>query len=559
MTTQDQAEVIEFLASSTTHGGASVERIDTHAAIVFLAGTRAWKLKRAVQFDYLDFSTAARRRAMCEAEVRVNSRTAPMLYRGVVAVTREDNGSLALGGIGTPVDWLVEMNRFDQGALFDRLAASGRLEVDLMPPVARAIARLHQDAERRTDHGGAAGIHWVIDGNAAGFAQYGRGILEPSACFRVTDDACAELDRCESLLESRRLGGFVRQCHGDLHLRNIVLIDGEPTLFDGVEFNDEIACADVLYDLAFLIMDLWRLQLPRHANAVWNAYVNETGETDGISLMPLFLSCRAAVRAKTSATAARMQRDPQRTGELEQLAREYLAMAGRLLHPPGACLVAVGGLSGSGKSTLALALAPSVGAVPGAVVLRSDEIRKRLCGVSPLERLGPEGYTTKMSRRVYATFAKRTRAVISAGHSVIVDAVYADLFDRQAIEHVAGELAVPFVGLWLDAPPSTLIDRAETRRHDASDADADVVRGQLARDTGVIGWHRIDASRSPEAALAEALAIIQREATTSASCGEVASLPASDSTTSRVVGSTASGLREMLSIPHSTRKLANSG
>ena len=221
--------------------------------------------------------------------------------------------------------------------------------------------------------------------------------------------ACANSTIVAALLDERRASGFVRQCHGDLHLRNIVLLDGRPTLFDGVEFNDKIACTDVLYDLAFLLMDLWRRGLPRHANAVWNRYLSDTGDLDGLSLLPLFLSCRAAVRAKTSATAARLQPDARRGNELQALAREYLAMAERLLHPPRPCLVAVGGFSGTGKSTLALGLAPSVGAVPGAVVIRSDEIRKRLSGVSPLDRLGPEGYSSEMSERVYATVAERAR------------------------------------------------------------------------------------------------------------------------------------------------------
>src|SRR6185436_11718511 len=153
-----------------------------------------------------------------------------------------------------------------------------------------------------------------------------------SACRQLTDQARREVDRQAALLDARREAGQVRQCHGDLHLRNIVLIDGQPTLFDGVEFNDEIACTDVLYDLAFLLMDLWRRGLPRHANAVWNRYLAETGEFSGLSLLPLFLSCRAAVRAKTSATAARLQPDARRGNELQALAWEYLAMAERLLH-----------------------------------------------------------------------------------------------------------------------------------------------------------------------------------------------------------------------------------
>ena len=504
MHTEDQAPVIEFLAAPSTHGGATVERIDTHASIVFLAGARAYKLKRAVRFDYLDFSTSERRHTLCEAEVRLNRRTAPTLYRGVVAVTRQGDGSYALGGTGSPVDWLVEMNRFPQEALFDRLASVGALGIELMSPLAAAIADFHQSAEHRSDHGGKAGMSWVIEGNAAGFAEFGRSCLDPSAAYRVTDDSRRELDRRAEMLERRRQSGFVRQCHGDLHLRNIVLLDGRPTLFDGVEFNDEISCTDVFYDLAFLLMDLWRRRLPRHANTVWNRYLVETADFDGVSLVPLFLSCRAAVRAKTSATAAQLQHDAQRRSELEGMAREYLAMAEHLLHPPHPCLVAVGGFSGSGKSTLALGLAPSVGAVPGAVVLRSDETRKRLCGVPLLQHLGPEGYSSHVSERVYSTLAEQAALVLRAGHSVVVDAVYARAADRRAIEQVAEAASVPFIGLWLEAPEADADRRTAQRRNDASDADATVVRLQRAQDTGDIAWCRLDASASAASVLSSA-------------------------------------------------------
>jgi aminoglycoside phosphotransferase family enzyme/predicted kinase len=495
MITEDQTAVIAFLAAPSTHLGSNVERIDTHASVVFLAGTRAYKLKRAVRFDYLDFSTPELRRALCEAEVRLNRRTAPALYRGVVAVTRQRDGSLALGGDGPPVDWLVEMNRFPQDALFDRLASAGALHLELMPPLAAAIAAFHMSAAHRADHGGRTGMRWVIEGNAAGFATFGRTCLDPSVSSRVTADAGRELDRCAEILERRRESGFVRQCHGDLHLRNIVLLEGRPTLFDGVEFNDEISCTDVMYDLAFLLMDLWRRRLPLHANAVCNRYLAETADFDSVSLLPLFLSCRAAVRAKTTATAAELQNDAQRRGQLQALAREYLAMADQLLRPPGPSLIAVGGLSGSGKSTLAAALAPHIGAVPGAVVLRSDEVRKRLCGVSPLEPLGREGYSSQMSERVYATMAEHAAAIVRGGHSVMVDAVFARAADRQVIERVAATSSVPFLGLWLEAPEQDLIARTEQRRHDPSDADASIVRMQRVQDTGRIRWRRIDASR----------------------------------------------------------------
>jgi len=508
VTTEDQTAIVEFLASPSTHGGEEVRRIDTHASVVFLAGSRAWKLKRAVRYDYLDFSTADRRRAMCEAELRINRRTAPGIYVGVTPVTREPDGSLALGGAGAPVDWVLEMTRFDEGGLFDRLAAGGRLDLGLMRPLAVAVAELHLTAERRYDHGGTAGMAWVIDGNAAGFADQGLGILEPAACARVTRDSTRALESLSATLDARRADGFVRQCHGDLHLRNIVLLDGRPTPFDAVEFNDEIACIDVQYDLAFLLMDLFRRQMPRHANVVLNGYLAATGDIDGLALLALFLSCRAAVRAKTSATAARLQTDPEARRELEDLAREYLDRAERLLHPPVPSLVAIGGLSGSGKSTLSHALAPSLGAVPGAVVVRTDEIRKRLCGVSPLARLGPQGYTPEVSQRVYAAAAAEASRVVRSGHSAIVDGVFARPGDRDAITQVAASAAVAFTGLWLDAPGSVLMDRTARRTADVSDADSAVVKAQVAQDSGPIAWRRLRAERAAGTVLQDSVAIL---------------------------------------------------
>ena len=494
MITEDQSGVVAFLSSPTTHAGAAVERIDTHASILFLAGERAWKLKRAVRDDSLDYSTADHRHAMCEAEVRINRRTAPALYRGVTAVTRQADGSLAIGGAGTPVDWLVEMARFDQCGLFDRLAEAGVLPLKFMPPLAHAIARFHQMAEGRTNQGGWDAMRGVIDGNAAGFAEEGAGILDRITCTRLTDRARLMLDRVGVLLDQRRDDGQVRHCHGDLHLRNIVLLGEQPTLFDAIEFNDDISWIDVLYDLAFLLMDLWRLALPHHANVVWNHYLNETGDFDGLPLMPLFLSCRAAVMAKTTATSANLQTDAGRRLELQALANDYLSLAAALLEPPPPRLIAVGGLSGCGKSTLAMALAPSIGAVPGAVVIRSDEIRKKLCGVKPLDRVGPEGDADEMTRQVYAALMKQADRVVRGGHTAIADAVFVEAADRAAVQHLAAAAGVPFVGLWLDAPTAVLISRVvEGRGPDLSDA-GDVIRRQLAHRLEALLWHRFDAS-----------------------------------------------------------------
>jgi aminoglycoside phosphotransferase family enzyme/predicted kinase len=503
MTTADQDEVIDLLSSPATYGGEPVERIDTHASVVFLEDDRAWKLKRAVRYEYLDFSTPERRHTLCEAELRINRRTAPSLYRRVVAVTREADGRLALGGSGSPVDWVIEMTRFDQEDLFDRRAARGALDISLMRPLGKRIARFHEEAEVRRDHGGRAGMAWVVDGNAHDLSRAGE-VLDPAECEALIVESRAALDRLAPLLDSRRDAGKVRQCHGDLHLRNIVFFEGEPTLFDGVEFNDEIACVDVLYDLAFLLMDLSRRGLREHANAVFNGYLSETADFDGLALMPLFLASRSAVRAKTSIAGAAVQSDPERRKALHDTARDYLRMALRLIRPAPASVVAVGGLSGTGKSSLDLALAPALDPVPGAVVLRSDELRKRLSGVDELARLDASAYSRSESNRVYKQLAEQAAAAARAGQSVIVDAVFLRPEDRLSIEEAAARASVPFIGLWLEAPADVLRRRVEQRRGDASDADAAIVRKQLEQEPGDIRWSRITAAENYAAVLQKA-------------------------------------------------------
>jgi len=501
MATDDQRDVMAFLSTPAAYGSSAdpVERVDTHISVVWLAGDRVYKLKRAVRFDYVDFSTVELRHAACEAEVRVNRRTAPALYLGVRPVTRDAEGTLAIGGQGTPVDWLVEMVRFDQNTLFDRLAERHQLDTGFMEGLADAIVRLHADAKPRPDRGGRDGMAWVIDGNARDFVEQGAAILEQPACERLSADARAALERHAERLDARRRNGFVRECHGDLHLRNICLVDGIPTLFDAVEFNEDISCIDVFYDAAFLIMDLWHRDLRLHANLVFNEYLARTLDTEGLALLPLFLSCRAAVRAKTSATGAKVQPDERHRRDLQVAAQEYLALAQELIHPPAPCLIAIGGLSGSGKSTLARRVAPSVGAAPGALIVRSDLIRKTLLGVPPLTRLGPEGYSPDTTRRVYKTMAERAAGALTVGHSVVADAVFAKAHDRDAIAAVARKTGVPFIGLWIDGPPEVLAARLRERVTDVSDATADVLDLQLRAGVDPVDWHRLDGSHDAEA------------------------------------------------------------
>jgi len=510
--TNSQAEVIGLLSDPATHGAGPVERIETHASIVFLAGTRAFKLKRAVRYDYLDFSTPDLRHRFCDAELRVNGRTAAGLYTRVVPIVRTAAGGLALGGPGTPVDWVVEMRRFDQAALFDRMAAEGRLDTGHVVALAEEIASFHQSCAVRTDCGGKAAMTRVIDGNAAGFRQFGHDTFDAAAADFAIAHARACLRQCGPLLDRRRTDGYVRECHGDLHLGNVVLFNGRPTLFDAIEFNDDISCIDVMYDAAFLLMDLWHRGLPALANAALNAYVRETHDLDGLAALPLFLACRAAIRAKTTATSASLQPASEDRRLSQESARQYLDLAVRLLQQKQTpAIVAVGGLSGSGKTTLARALAPSIGPAPGAVVLRSDEIRKRLWGVSPLTKVGPAGYTPEMSARVYETLAADAAAVARAGHVAVVDAVFARAEDRIAIERAAGGAGVRFAAVWLQAPQATLIERVSHRTPDASDADADVVRMQCAQWAEDVRWPRLSAAADPPAVEALARASLRAQ------------------------------------------------
>lgn len=503
-----QAETLAFLGDPRTHGGAPVERIDTHAATVFLAGDRAFKLKRAVRYPYLDYSTVEKREAACRAELAINRRIAPALYLGVRTIRRGTDGGLVLDGEaagGEAVDWVVAMRRFPDDALFDRLADRGALTPAIMRSLAQRIAAFHAAAEIRRDGGGVAAMRVVVDGNLDEMAASPT-LFPPDRLDRLATRSADALDRLTGVLEDRRRGGFVRHCHGDLHLRNIVLLDGVPTLFDAIEFDRSLAVTDLFYDLAFLLMDLEQRGLRPLGNVVLNRYLSETGDFGGLAALPLFLSARAAVRAKVTAASAALS--PDRAGALEAEARRYLDHAVAALEPPPARLVAVGGLSGTGKSLLAQALAPELGAAPGAVVLRSDALRKALWGVAETERLPPDAYEPAVTARVYDTLRNQARTALQAGHAVVVDAVNARAEERDALESLAVAESVRFDGLWLDAALALRTARVTDRRNDASDATAELAKRQETYDLGPVRWARLDSGRVAADVLAQARATL---------------------------------------------------
>jgi len=505
-----QEDTIRLLSDPATFGAGTdrVERIETHVSLVFLGRDRVFKLKRAVVFPYLDFSTSEKRRLACEAEIRINKRTAPSIYRGVVAISRKSDGALALGNDGEVIDWVVEMNRFDQDTLFDRLATKGMLNRAMMEDLADAIADFHNKAEthNETGAGGSTGIEMIIKSNAECFGQSNSGILEAKKTQTLTRLSIEALGNVAKLLDRRRDAGRVRLCHGDLHLRNIFLIDGKPALFDAIEFNTAFSTIDVLYDLAFVLTDLNHRGLERLANILFNRYFDISGEggesLSGLRVLALFISMRATIRAHVDMAQAESLSDPELANRRGGEAADYLSMALESLKSTTPVLIAVGGLSGSGKSRMARELAPHLG---GARVVRSDSTRKRLAGVALSERLGPDGYNPEMTDRTFQALFDEVTWALKSGFPVIADAVFSAPAHRRAVADIAKAQGVPFTGLWLEAPPDVMARRVKERKRNVSDADASVLKLQLDYELDEIDWFKIDSSGPCDETLAAGL------------------------------------------------------
>jgi aminoglycoside phosphotransferase family enzyme/predicted kinase len=491
---EDQSAVIAFLE---TRLGAQ-KRIDTHGAVVFLAGDRAYKMKRAVKFPYMDFSTATRRAAMCAAEMVINARLAPEIYLGVLAIRRRADGELMLGeldespndAVDDAVDWLVVMRRFDEEGLFDRLASRGALTPELMALLGARIARFHDGlAPIKSGFCLLDDYRHSIAADVRQMREAG-GRLDPPTSEALAEAMPSALEPFAGLVARRVAAGAVRRGHGDLHLRNIVLLEGAPVPFDAIEFSDKIANIDVLYDLAFALMDLARQDLGGLANRLLNEWLWRVAELpdatheDALALLPMFLSRRAAIRAYVDSAVTAV------SGKDNAPARAYQKAALAFLQPASPRLLAIGGLSGSGKTTRALQMAPGMGRSPGAVVVRSDVERKRQAGLLLEDRMPAGSYSPEASARIYAAIMVRAERVLRAGHSVVLDAVFAREDERAAAEAVARKVGVPFDGLWLDVPKEVAQARVAARKGDASDATPAVVDRQFGYDLGTITWRR---------------------------------------------------------------------
>jgi aminoglycoside phosphotransferase family enzyme/predicted kinase len=507
--TQSQADVFAFLGRPSTHGGSAVRRIDTHAGVVFLAGARALKVKRAVRFPFLDFSTLEKRKTACFAEIEANRPFAPSLYHGVIAITREADGALALAGAGEPVEWAVDMQRFDETKTLDRLADQSAIDLALADSLAREIATAHARAPVVTAAPWIGALAAYVEQNDSAFRAHSE-LFPVASVARLTAASRTALSRIRPMLVERGNRGLVRRGHGDLHLGNIALIDGQPVPFDALEFDPVVASGDVLYDLAFLLMDLVERKLQPAANVVLNRYLAQTRrleDLDALAALPFLMSMRAAIRAKVTAARAAVAPQTDRAS-IVKAATAYFDLAAAVIDPPPPRLVAIGGLSGTGKSLLSKSLAPELMPAPGAVVLRSDAERKALFGVAETDRLPGDAYTADVTERTYTVLADKARRVTAAGHSAIVDAVFSTPAERAAISAVALAGRVAWQALFLTADLATRIARVGHRAGDASDADAAIARQQESYALGSMDWGIVDASGTPADTLARAKKIL---------------------------------------------------
>lgn len=458
-----------------------IRHVQTHISHVFLTGDTAYKVKKPVKLHFLDFSTLEKREHFCREELRLNRRFAPTLYLEVVPIYQDAGrySFAARNDAAKPVEFALKMRQFDERDLLTHWLLDGKLTEAHVRDIARKMARLHRESNTDTyvqAFGMPDAVEKMIEDNFEAVEPFVGRAIDRDRFNRIRESVIQSLRGNRALIERRAREGRVRECHGDLHLRNMCWFAGELQFFDCIEFNEEYRCIDVMYELAFLAMDLDYRGRPDLTNALINEYLEQSGDYGGAVLLPVYLAVRAWIRSKV---ACLMLDDPELSPEEHAEARKSAAAhfdyAERRIQSRSPALILVSGASGTGKSTVARELAKRLDAVH----IRSDAVRKHLCGVS-LDEHRTDLYTTEFTEQTYAEIADRARDLLAVGWTVILDATYVRAKHRAAARAVAVEAGVPIHIVHLSAPAYILRERVAGRARDVSDATPDLVAQQLS-------------------------------------------------------------------------------
>lgn len=461
--------------------GEAVEMVETHISWVLLAGDYAYKIKKAVDLGFLDFSTLEKRRFYCAEELRLNRRLAPDLYLEVVPIA----GSAEhpdLNGPGPAIEYAVKMRRFPQPCLLDQVLLRGELTPETIDAIARSIADFHGRTAISDNESPLGTPERTYQPVAENFAQIRPRLRDEEDLIRLDKLerwSEREYQACSNALAARKAQGLVRECHGDLHLGNMVLLDGEVILFDCIEFSDNLRWIDVISEAAFLSMDLQDRRRPDLASRFLNAYLEQTGDYEGLGVLRYYLVYRTMVRAKVACIRAGQEGLP--AGHWTQY-RNHIELAADFTRPFQPFLAITHGLSGSGKTTVTQSLLEAMSLFR----VRSDVERKRLYGLKPEARssAGTGGgiYSPEANERTYRRLAEVARGIVQSGFSAIVDATFLKRRERTMFRELARELKVSFIILDFAAPENLLRERVKQRMQhgrDASEADIAVLENQL--------------------------------------------------------------------------------
>ncbi|WP_017317512.1 bifunctional aminoglycoside phosphotransferase/ATP-binding protein [Mastigocladopsis repens] len=455
-----------------------IELVQTHISYVLLTGNYAYKVKKPMNFGFLDYSTLEKRRHFCHEELRLNQRGAAELYLEVFPCTLVGE-QYQLGGTGEAVEYVLKMLQFPTDALFSKMFEQGKLDEALLEELGRVVAQYHAKTVTNDEirsFGEVEQIRAAFDENYEQTEKYIGGPQtreQFEETKRYTDQFFAQR---RELFNSRIQNSYIRECHGDLHLGNICLWRDKIWLFDCIEFNKPFRFVDVMFDIAYAVMDLEGQQRPDLSNAYLNTYVEQTGDWEGLQVLPIYLSRQSYVRAKVTSFLLDDPSVPSSVKEeVAKKAANYYKLAWEYTKPRQGRLILMSGVSGSGKSTTARYLARQLGAIH----IRSDAVRKHLAGIGLLERGGDDLYTAAMTQKTYARLLELGILLASEGYVVILDAKYdrqqlRDEAIAQAQEH---QLSLQIISCI--APSEVLQQRLNDRTGDIADAQADLLASQL--------------------------------------------------------------------------------